>query len=79
MTNTCMNIPLTIPSNKITYAELKNRERRHTNHEINKENRKILIKIEGASSDYGKQVWRENWKKNMKYKENITKKCKNVT
>ena len=25
MTKTCMNVPLTIPSNKITYSELKNR------------------------------------------------------
>ena len=70
-----MNIPLTIPSNKVTYAGLKNRERRHTNHEISKENRKILEKIEGATSGYGKQVWRESWKKNIKYKTNITKKC----
>lgn len=36
MTNTCMNIPLSIPSNKITYSELKSRERMHTNHEIEK-------------------------------------------
>ena len=38
MTKTCANIPLTIPSNKKTYAEIKQRERNHTNHEINKEN-----------------------------------------
>lgn len=38
MTKTCGNIPLTIPSNKTTYAEIKQRERNHTNHEINKEN-----------------------------------------
>lgn len=36
MTNTCMNIPLSIPSNKVTYAGIKERERRLTNHEIDK-------------------------------------------
>jgi hypothetical protein len=36
MANTCMNIPLSIPSNKVSYVSFKERERRQTNNGIDK-------------------------------------------
>ena len=39
MVDTYINIPITVPSNKITYADFKERERKFTNHEIDRGNR----------------------------------------
>lgn len=73
-TKTVNYIPLTIPSNKQTFSQLKERERKLTQTEINKENMKILSKIEGVNSPYGKNVWKTKWRENMKYKDNISRK-----
>ena len=35
---------------------------------------KILSKIQGVNSPYGKTVWKAKWKENMKYKDNISRK-----
>ena len=45
MTKTINYIPLTIPSNKQTFSELKVRERKAEQWSINKENMKVLSKI----------------------------------
>lgn len=68
-------IPLTVPSNKQTFSQLKSRERKHQQLEINRENMKILQKIETVNSPYGREKWVPKWKENLKFKDNISRKC----
>lgn len=45
MRSTLNLIPRTVPSNKLTFMELKARERKHENNTIQKENMKIIDKL----------------------------------
>jgi hypothetical protein len=63
-----------VPSNKQTFSQLKERERKNQQYEINKENMKILGKIENVNSPYGREIWKPRWKDNQKYKDNISRK-----
>ena len=81
MRSTINIIPKTIPSNKETFLELKERERRAETNSILKENmvnivtsQKIIDKLESTNSQYNTRVLSVKWKDNKKYKEILAKK-----
>ena len=74
MRSTLNLIPRTVPSNKQTFMELKARERKHENHTIQKENMKIIDKLENVHSNYDATALDRGWKDNLKYRDILVKK-----
>ena len=74
MRTTLNLIPRTVPSNKQTFMELKARERKHESNTIQKENMKIIDKLENVHSDYDTMTLNHGWRDNLRYRDILVKK-----